>query len=319
MRTYRPVARVLSFAAVAAFAFSAAATSASATAALPTDPAAHGYIGLCDEAGNNVTGGSIDSKPFVWKAVASQAPPAAYQGTGENAILNIYQPRPGVQPAEWSGNSLTAASFYKGKVATVQSTYADSSLKEFMQLFPPMMDGLYELRMYFGKASYGLYSATYPATTIRVSGDRWQLVSGGAVKCGSAKAVSNEQLTGVVSKKMTTPRKPSPAETVRGSSSSPLHPASAPSTSGSASAVTGGVPHTSGAGSSTPGNPAAGDPAAGKSSTPAAAPAAASRDTPSGSSSNWPWFGLAALVALGVAGVVMRKRVSTRTRRPRQA
>ena len=315
MRIYRSALRVVSLTAFAAFALSAALmTSATAATALPADPAAHGYIGLCDEAGNNVTGGSTDTKPFAWKVVASQGPPADYQGSGANAILNVYQPRPGVQPSEWSGNSLTAASFYKGKVATVQATYADSSLKEFMQLFPPMMGGLYELRMYFGKANYGLYSATYPVATIRVTGDRWELVSGGAVQCKSAKAVSNEQLTGVVSKKMITPRKPSPAETVRGSSSSPAPGNGGASTSGSGRAVTGGDPH------ATRSESGAGNPKAHNSSTSSAAPAAAaSGNSSGGSASPWPWIGLAVIVALGVAGVVLRKRSATRTRRPSRA
>jgi hypothetical protein len=34
------------------------------------DPDSDGYIGFCDLAGNNVTSGSVDSAPFVWKAVS---------------------------------------------------------------------------------------------------------------------------------------------------------------------------------------------------------------------------------------------------------
>jgi hypothetical protein len=181
---------------------------------LPADPNAHGYIGFCDEDGHNVTGGSTDSMPFVWKAVASEPPPAAYQGQGQNAVLNIYQPRPGVGPADWSGDSLTAASFYTTKATpTVQLTYADIPIRVIIHEFPPLVDGMYQLRVFYGKANYGLYSAIYPATTIRVQGDRWSVVSGGTVDCGAAKAVSSEQLTGVVKKKDTTPHAPSALNT----------------------------------------------------------------------------------------------------------
>jgi hypothetical protein len=179
---------------------------------LPTDPAAHGYIGLCDEHGNNVSGGSIDRAPFVWKAVASEAPPSAYLGKGENAVLNIYQPRPDSDPTEWSGDSLTAASFYSTRShPAVQATYADTSLSDFMKEFPPLADGLYQLRIYFGKINYGLYSATYPATTIRVVGSTWSVVDGGNVNCGSSRGVSNEALTGAVPKADTIARAKAPA------------------------------------------------------------------------------------------------------------
>jgi hypothetical protein len=182
------------------------------TPSLPADPAAHGYIGLCDEHGNNVSGGSIDSAPFVWKAVASVAPPAAYLGRGENAVLNIYQPRPDSDPQDWSGDSLTAASFYSTRShPAVQATYADGSLSDFMQEFPPLVDGLYQLRIYFGKINYGLYNATYPATTIRVDGSNWSVVDGGTVNYGGSRGVSNEALTGAVPKADTVARSTTPA------------------------------------------------------------------------------------------------------------
>lgn len=186
---------------------------ATTTSPLPADPKAHGYVGLCDEDGHNVTGGSINAKPFVWKAVASTPPPAAYQGRGQNAVLNVYQPRPQVPAGEWSGGSLTAATFYTTpRLPAVQATYQDLSLSQFTQNFPPMVDGLYVLRIYFGRANYGLYSATYPTTTIQVTGTTWHVVSGGTVDCGASKGESNEQVMGVVSKSDTTPRRPSASE-----------------------------------------------------------------------------------------------------------
>ena len=68
--------------------------SAGADQAVPfTDPNAHGFVAFCDEHGHPMTGGRVDAKPFVWKAVSSFVPPSGYLGKGENAALTIYQPR----------------------------------------------------------------------------------------------------------------------------------------------------------------------------------------------------------------------------------
>ncbi|MBE7188295.1 hypothetical protein [Jatrophihabitans endophyticus] len=187
--------------------------SAASSGPLPADPAAKGYVGLCDEAGRNVTGGSISTRPFVWKAVATTAPPTSYQGHGQNAVLGILQPRPGTAPAEWNGTSLTAASYYRQKATpAAQATYGDASLQSIIKRYPPEVDGLYVLRMYFGRAGYGNYTADYPTTTIQVTGKSWRVVRGGTVNCHAATAVSNEQLTGVVGRRSTTPRQPASSD-----------------------------------------------------------------------------------------------------------
>ncbi|MBN9619638.1 MAG: hypothetical protein J0H43_07895, partial [Actinobacteria bacterium] len=98
------------------------------------------------------------------------------------------------------------------RLPAVQATYQDLSLSQFTQNFPPMVDGLYVLRIYFGRANYGLYSAPYPTTPIQVTGTTWHVVSGGTVDCGASKGESNEQVMGVVSKSDTTPRRPSAGE-----------------------------------------------------------------------------------------------------------
>jgi hypothetical protein len=219
---------------------------ASAASALPTDPAARGYIGLCDQAGHNVSGGSVDTTPFAWKAVASTKPPAAYQGNGENAALEIYQPRPGVPAAEWSGAQVTAASFYSTPAhPAVQATYADQSLRDFMHDYPPMVDGLFQLRMTYGKAGYGLYGEYYPATIIQVVGQRWHVVSGGTVDCAAAEGVSNEQRTGSLGAAKTTPRRPAAGEQlVTGSAArtpGPYSQAEASAASGDGVGSTGGT------------------------------------------------------------------------------
>ena len=185
----------------------AGAAVAQTSSPLPADPNAKGYIGLCDQSGHNVTGGSVNTQPFIWKAVSSLPAPAAYQGYGENTVLVGYQPRPQVIPGEWSGQDLTAAAFYPVPATPVaQATYLDQPLSAFMQAFPPMVDGLYVLRMHYGKMNYGVYNQTYPSTTIQVTGDRWKVVSGGIVDCAKATGISYAKLTGVAKPKDYVPR-----------------------------------------------------------------------------------------------------------------
>lgn len=170
-----------------------------ASAAVPADPNAHGYIGLCDASGKNVTAGDVRNTPFVWKAVASQSPPANYVGRGQNTVLDIYQVRPGVDSTLWSGDDLTGTSFYlSAKYPAAQATQSDLSLSVITHEFPPMGDGYYELRMFFGKVGFDTYTASYPATFIRVRGNRWSMVQGGQVDCAAAQAKSVEVLVGKV-------------------------------------------------------------------------------------------------------------------------
>lgn len=222
--------------------------SGAAKPTLPTDASRHGYVGLCDEKGDNVSGGSVHAKPFVWKAVGSSRPPAQFQGRGQNAVLAIYQVQSALPAANWSGNALTAATFYRNAAApTAQATYADGSLAAFLRAFPPADGGLYELRMTFGKAGYGLYGTSYPATFLQVSGDRWHVVDGGTVRCSAGQGVSNEQLTKVAGSRLTTPRTPPASiETVRAATPpGPYHqallaagsPADAPSVSSGGTAT----------------------------------------------------------------------------------
>jgi hypothetical protein len=174
-------------------------SAAASTGNVPfTDPQADGYVGLCDLAGHNVTSGSLDSTPFAWKVVSSARPPKAYSGRGENADLDIYQARPGVLPGDWTGEDLMGATDYAHPgQPTAEATYKDDPLREITLALPPLWDGLYALRMQFGKTGYGVYNATYPMTVIQVTGNSWHVVSGGLVDCGRAKAVPQEVLTGV--------------------------------------------------------------------------------------------------------------------------
>jgi hypothetical protein len=254
-----------------------------AASALPgpsTDPKAHGYIGLCNERGQNVTGGSIDARPFIWKAVATAAPPKEFQGSGENAVLNIYQPRPGVEPAYWSGMALSAASFYSTpKLPAVQSSYGDASLADIMTLYPPRQNGLFVLRVYWGKAGFGLYSATYPTTTIQVIGRSWRVVAGGTVACGASQGKSVAILTGALPRSDAAPRRPDPAQVVVAAGGP--HPMTAgPASATATPSVPGGSAPTTGAG------PAR------------ASPVAESKALPHDTSMSWVVWALLALVAV---------------------
>jgi hypothetical protein len=237
-----------------ALALLTAGPAAAAGTGLPTDTRASGWIGLCDEAGHNVTGGDIHAKPFVWKAVASQAPPAAYRGTGQNTALSAFQPRPQVPAEEWSGTSMTAASYYSTPThPAAQATYADLSVADLLRQYPAEDNGLIVLRMFFGRANYGIYQDTYPTTTIQVVGSRWHVVAGGTVDCGGAEAVSSEQLTGAVTAKEFTPHRAA-------SGAAPAGPAGAGSGSAGSSS-SGSVSPGSSAGSSAAGSSGSGAPA----------------------------------------------------------
>lgn len=170
--------------------------SAGAAGTVPfADPAAHGYIGFCDMAGHNVVSGNINTRPFVWRAVSSVAPPRGYRGHGENTSLDVFQPRPDVPASEFSGDQLEGTSLFNDpKHATAQATYKDLSLRTIIHEYPPLLHGLYQLRMPFGKVGYGTYDATYPATVIQVTGNTWRVVSGGLVDCNKARGGSTETI-----------------------------------------------------------------------------------------------------------------------------
>jgi hypothetical protein len=186
-------------AATALLATGAETAAASSSSSIPfTDSQAEGYVGLCDLAGHNVTSGSVASVPFVWKAVSSVRPPAAYRGAGQNADLAIYQARQGLDPGDWAGLGLIGDTQYKySQEPTAEATYKDVSLESIVLSAPPSWDGLYALRMNFGKSNYGIYGATYPMTVIQVTGKTWHVVDGGLVNCKHAEGVSLETISGV--------------------------------------------------------------------------------------------------------------------------
>jgi hypothetical protein len=177
-----------------------AGTAAAATKVPYTDPDAVGSIGLCDQQGQTLTSGSIYDKPFVWKAIDETAAPAPYNSAGATATLFAYQPRQGVDPGDWSGTQLGAsARFTNPAHPTAALTGLDGSLSVFVADFPPQWNGFVQLRIYLGAPNEPAAGGSYDATNIRVNGDRWSVVGGSSVSCGSGSAVSLEQVLATTS------------------------------------------------------------------------------------------------------------------------
>jgi hypothetical protein len=175
------------------------ATAGGATPSVPySDPRAAGDIGLCNEKGQQIASGSINSPSFVSKAVSTTAAESSVSGSGRTATLYAFQPIKGEDPAYWSGEPLTGASVYSNTSApTAVSTNRDPALSNFLAAFPASWDGFLQLRMYLGAPGQSPYVATYPTLNVYVSGQTWQAVGGGTVNCNSGQAVSDEVLLGV--------------------------------------------------------------------------------------------------------------------------
>jgi hypothetical protein len=188
-------------------ALAAPACGAAAASSSPpyTDPTAVGYIGLCNQAGHQITSGNVNTTPFAWRAVSSEPAPAPYNNSYRTAILLAYQPQQGLLPGEWSGEALSASSRYTNPAHPMAAaTGGDDSLGDFIGDFPLRWDGYVELRMYLGTQNAEVYSIHYPALNIRVTGDTWTAVGGGSVNCDSGTAESIESI--VLPKSATAPR-----------------------------------------------------------------------------------------------------------------
>ena len=264
----------------------AGAGGSSAASSLPfTDPNASGYIGFCNPSGQQVTSGSINAVPFVWTSVSTFLPPKSYLGNGQNAELNIYQARQGVDPGDWSGEQYSGATFFPNSNApATQDTIGDPSLAQILKDYPPQWNGMYEIRMFFARANYGLYSNDYPATTIQVTGSTWHVIQGGPVNCKAAgHATSDEVIQGI---EPSTP--PGVKPTKNTSHASLVDPAS----SGPAAAT---------------GTPLPGEVANAPSGTPAAVVSSAKKS----SSDSWVWYVIGAVALAGLAGAFAWRRQKT--------
>ena len=186
--------------AVAAFAASAGFLAAPSIAALASgapysDPNAVGSIGLCDQTGQPMAKGDLETRPFAWKAVGEASGPAPYNQTGATAQLYAFQPRKGVDPADWSGEQLSGASRFSNLAhPTAALTGLDESLAVFAGDFPPQWGGYVQLRLYLNAPNAGEYTTTYNATNIVIKGNTWSVVGGNAVSCGGSTAVSDKQV-----------------------------------------------------------------------------------------------------------------------------
>jgi hypothetical protein len=166
-----------------------------ATAVPYTDPNAVGYIGLCNQAGQQITSGSINTTPFAWRAVSTQPAQAPYNNAGRTATLYGYQPQQGLLPGEWSGEQLTSSARYSNPANPMAAaTDGDDSLEDLIQDYPPRWDGFFQLRIYLSTADEQAYDLHYPALNIQVTGDTWQAVGGGAVNCKSGTSESLETI-----------------------------------------------------------------------------------------------------------------------------
>jgi hypothetical protein len=195
VKSPHPKRFVLVLATAAGISLAAASAAMAAPVPLP-DAQAVGGITLCNQQGAQVTSGSLDAKPFIWRAVGSTGAPAGYR-KGGTATLYAFQPRQGVDPSDWSGEQLTASSRYTQPAhPTAASTYADESLRTYLGDYPAMWHGYVQLRLFLGAPGEGPLTYTYDAADLQVTGGTWRLLNSGPADCTtSGRSVSVESLT----------------------------------------------------------------------------------------------------------------------------
>lgn len=194
-----PTSRVLRVAASVGVLLGAGLSSAGPSAADPgvpfQDSNARGTLGFCDRSGHEITSGRIGDAPFAWTAVSSAGAPAGYEAGKGRASLFVYQPIQFVDPGDWSGKQMTAASKFTSTAHPMaQATAVDPALVDFVSVFPAHWQGLVQLRMFFSAPDKPQVTQQYPAAVVQVKGDAWHLVAGGHPACGVGKAVSAETI-----------------------------------------------------------------------------------------------------------------------------
>jgi hypothetical protein len=169
-------------------------TAALAKSSVPfTDPRSTGSIAFCNAAGQNITHGSVYDKPFAYRSVASVAPPTMYQRTGRLETLFAFQPRKGIDPSAWNGDSLTASTPYTNpKVPMAEGSRRDLALSDILAEYPLAWDGLVQLRMFASAPNTGVDNTAYPTATIRVTGTTWTQLDPVTLPCNSGSATSPE-------------------------------------------------------------------------------------------------------------------------------
>jgi hypothetical protein len=305
--------RALAAIGVGAFLSATAAGSAFASSAVPyTDPNAVGYIGLCNQAGQQITSGSLDTVPFVWRAVSSQPALAPYNNAYRTATLYAYLPQPELPAGDWSGEQLTASSRYTNPDAPMAAaTGGDEPLSDMVSDYPPEIHGFLELRIYLSTADQPAYNQRYPVLNIQVTGDKWHAVGGGPVNCHSG---TSESVESILLPKSDT----SPSTTTAGKSSSHVasqvptsaHGVSTSARGGSTSAGTGTTLAGGGTTSARGGSTSAADAGTSARSGPAAVASSPSRGGGSHGSTPVVLFVIAglAVVFLASAGALLARR-----------
>jgi hypothetical protein len=173
------------------FALADAAGAGAATTVPYTDTSAVGYIGLCNQAGQQITTGSVSATPFVLRAVSSQAAPAGYGGANGTATLLAYLPVQSLPAGDWSGEQITASSVYTNPQSPMaEGTAQDVPLQDFLQDYPPQWNGFIQLRIYLDAVNMEAYEVHYPALNLEITGDTWTAVGGGPVNCNAGSARS---------------------------------------------------------------------------------------------------------------------------------
>ena len=101
--------------------------------ALQRPGARAGYVGLCNQAGQQITTGSVSATPFVARAVSSQAAPAGYNGANGTATLMAFLPVQSLPAGDWSGEQITASSIYTNPQSPMaEGTAQDAPLQDFL-------------------------------------------------------------------------------------------------------------------------------------------------------------------------------------------
>jgi len=268
-----------------------------------SDPNVAGSIGLCNAAGQSVTTGSINDVPFVTKAIDSTPAAAPYNGAGETATLFIYQPRQNIAPGEWHGEQIGASSRSSTpQHPTAILTAGDGPLAAALADYPPMWDGLMQLRVYLGAPNQPTFRGTYDATDIKITGNTWQVARGASVPCGNGQSVSLEQVLASAYPQLTSSASPSAraagATAPKGATTAG---ATAKAGSGTSGAGVSGAPGAAGSAGASPGADGSAAGSANTSSGPSGIANAAS--TGSSGSGGGPGAVVWILIVVGVIGV----------------
>jgi hypothetical protein len=280
---------------------------AGASSAAPfTDPNAVGSIGLCNQAGQQITSGNVTTTPFAWRAVSTQPALAPYNNAGRTATLVAYQPMQALPPGDWSGAQMTASSRYTNPANPMAAATArDQSLEDIIEQYPPRWDGYLQLRIYLGTVNEPAYTLHYPALDIQVTGNTWHAVGGSPVDCSSGTAESIESIllpTSTAPSPSTTSPTPSHSTTSHSTTSPTTTSPATATASGGGKTLSGGA--TPGTGAQEPRSTGASGGKAAVSAAPAVADAAGTSDVPL-------FLGVAFAVLLVLAAsvsVVLRRR-----------